>query len=333
MITMLPGTEPNVYQQQQIQRKFGMFVHYGMNTFLNQEWSDGTADPKTYAPTAVDCEHWAKTAYEAGMSYILVITKHHDGFCMWDTDTTPYSVKHSGNPLDVVAEASRACRKYGLKLAFYYSLWDRNCPFYHEHEAYAEYMLAQLSQLLDGRYGEIVELWLDGGWDKPAAQWQLPRIYDLVKRLQPQCQVGVNHCIGNHELKGGFASEKYQPEHYDLHDPIAMFPSDFRLLDPLMPPEQDPKLYTYRGEVYYMPFEATFCSREGMCWFFSDRYEKDFPLHDYRHIAECYRKLTEQQNLFVVNLPADRGGRLVQSDIDNLLKASELLGIRRNSGA
>ena len=329
MITMIPSQSPNQYQQGQIDRKFGMFVHYGINTFLNQEWSDGTAAPSTYAPTGLDCEQWARTAYEAGMNYLLVITKHHDGFCMWDTQTTRYGVRYAGNQADVVRQAAKACKKYGIQLALYYSLWDRNCPFYQDDEAYTAYMLRQLEELMDGRYGEVVELWLDGGWDKPCARWGLDKIYDLVKRLQHGCQMGVNHCIGNHEWKGGFASEKYHPDQYEQHDPIALFPSDFRLLDPYMLKDEDPKIYSYHGELYYMPFEATFCSWEGMCWFYSDGYEEKFPLHTPEELARCYRQLIGQQNLLVVNLPANKSGRLVQSDIDNLMKTADLLSIRR----
>ena len=330
LIKQIPSTEPNEYQKQQIARKFGMFVHYGINTFLNQEWSDGTADPKIYAPTGIDCEHWAKTAYEAGMQYILVITKHHDGFCMWDTNTTDYCVNNSSNPTDVVKAAAEACKKYGIKLALYYSLWDRNCKFYNDHEKYTEYMMTQLTELLDGRYGDVVELWFDGGWDKNCAQWGLDKIYDLIKRLQPACQVGVNHCIGNHEFKGGFAHWKFHPENYDLHDPIAYFPSDFRLLDPHMTnKDNDPKLYTHNGNIYYMPFEATFCSRDGFCWFHSDKYETEFKSHDYKHLAECYKQLMAQDNLMVINIPANRSGRLVESDIENLMKMADELGIRK----
>ncbi len=329
-ITMIPATEPNAYQKQQIERKFGMFVHYGINTFLNQEWSDGTADAKVYAPTGVDCEQWAKTAYEAGMQYILVITKHHDGFCMWDTQTTDYSVKNSSNTIDVVKAAAEACKKYGLHLALYYSLWDRNCKVYRDDEKYVDFMLAQLSELLDGRYGDVVELWLDGAWKKNCAGWGLDRVYDLVKRLQPGCQMGVNHCIGSHEFTGGFANPKFQPVNYTLHDPIAYFPSDFRLFDPHMTnKEGDPKLYTYRGNIYYMPFEATFCSRDGFCWFHSDTYETEFPPHDYMHLAACYKQLMAQENLMVINIPADRNGKLVKSDVENLMKMADEVGTRR----
>ena len=118
-----PGLVPTPGQLAQIRRKFGMFIHFGINTFNNTEWSDGTLPIESYRPTAIDADSWVRTAYEAGMNYVILITKHHDGFCLWNTDTTQYSVKYSPNPTDVVAAVSKACAKYGIKLGLYYSLW------------------------------------------------------------------------------------------------------------------------------------------------------------------------------------------------------------------
>ncbi|WP_275532617.1 alpha-L-fucosidase [Gemmiger sp. An194] len=90
---------------------------------------------------------------------------------------------------DVVAAVAAACKKYGLALGLYYSLWDRSEPRYTRDFAgeYIPYMQAQLTELMDGRYDPIAELWLDGGWDKARSQWRLEELYDLVKRLQPEC--------------------------------------------------------------------------------------------------------------------------------------------------
>lgn len=135
-IMQQPGTEPNAYQQAQIERKFGMFLHFGINTFNNTEWSDGKLPIESYCPTAIDAENWVKTAYDAGMNFIVLITKHHDGFCLWDTHTTDYCVNHSPVKTDVVRAAYEACQKYGIKLGLYYSLWDRHEACYHDDEAY-----------------------------------------------------------------------------------------------------------------------------------------------------------------------------------------------------
>ena len=94
-IMQQPSLQPNEGQLAQMQRRFGMFLHFGVNTFNNTEWSDGTLPVESYCPSAIDADSWVRTAYEAGMNYVVLITKHHDGFCLWDTHTTTYSVNYS----------------------------------------------------------------------------------------------------------------------------------------------------------------------------------------------------------------------------------------------
>ncbi|MDF2987538.1 MAG: hypothetical protein K0R50_3048, partial [Eubacterium sp.] len=305
-------------------------IHFGLNTFANVEWSEGTIPASTYNPTAIDAEQWVRVAYEAGMDYVILITKHHDGFCLWDSKYTEYSVADSGNRTDVIREVANACEKYGLKLGLYYSLWDRHEPTYEKDfdKGYIQFMCNQLTELLDGSYGDIVELWFDGAWDKFHEQWQFDRVYDLIKRLQPKCQVGINHTIGVHYNKLGDPDQRYLPENYQLFDPIRNFPSDFRLWDPHMCREDDPKLYTFGGNTYYMPFETTICSREGFSWFYSDIYESK-PLIDAGTIIRNYTQLVNQDNIMVINMPPDIHGRLTRGDVDNLMLVADGLGIRR----
>lgn len=331
LIRQEPGTAPTPWQTEQMNRKFGMFLHFGVNTFGNVEWSDGGIQALSYQPDQIDADQWVRTAYEAGMNYVILITKHHDGFCLWDTDTTPYSVRHSGNPTDVVAQVRQACDKYGLQLGLYYSLWDRSEPSYREDftGGYIPYMLRQLTELMDGRYGRIVELWLDGAWDKSRPEWQLDRVYDTVKRLQPGCQIGVNHTVGEDNDAIRHPGDRYLPKNYQPGDPLRMYPSDFRLWDPHMCREDDPKIYTYGGESYYLPFEMTICSREGFSWFYSNIYEQK-PFLDVDTVVRDCRILFRQGNLAVINMPPNVHGRLVQGDIDHLLTIADALGTRRS---
>lgn len=329
LIKQIPAHTPNKYQKEQIERAFGMFIHFGVNTFGNVEWSDGSIPALCYKPETVDADQWIRTAYEAGMNYVIITTKHHDGFCLWDTEYTDYCVKNSGNKTDVVMAVSEACKKYGIKLGLYYSLWDRSEPRYKtDFSAYIDYMLGQLSELMGGKYGEIVELWLDGAWDKPRSEWRLERIYDLVKRLQPQCQIGVNHTVGDDFDKACFPEERYLPENYQENDPLRMFPSDFRLWDPYMCAKPDPKIYTYQNNSYYLPFEMTICSREGFSWFYSNIYEDKKTL-DVDETAEKCQAIFEENNLAVINMPPNTSGRLVDSDIAHLIEIVEKLGRRR----
>lgn len=329
MIRQEPSLLPNKYQQEQMDRKFGMFIHFGVNTFGNVEWSDGMIQALSYKPTEIDADQWVRTAYEAGMNYVIMITKHHDGFCLWDTKYTDYCVRNSGNKTDVIKEVAKACEKYGIKLGLYYSLWDRSEKTYKtDFDAYIKYMHNQLTELLDGRYGEIVEIWFDGSWDKPRSMWQLEKTYDLIKRLQPKCQIGVNHTVGDDFNQACFPEERYLPENYRENDPLRMFPSDFRLWDPNMCAENDPKIYTYQNNRYYLPFEMTICSREGFSWFYSNIYE-DKPLLDVDEVCKNCDIIFKNHNMAVINMPPNTDGKLVEADRQHLFEIADKLKIRR----
>lgn len=327
-IKQLPSTLPNEEQKAQIDRAYGMFIHFGINTFNNTEWSDGKLPVSSYRPTDIDAEDWVKAAYEAGMNYVIITAKHHDGFCIWNTNTTDYCVNNSPNKTDVVGEVAKACKKYGIKLGVYYSLWDRHEKCYKDSEKYTEYMEKHLKELLGGKYGEVVELWLDGGWDKRCVEWQLDRIYNFVKQLQPNCQIGVNLTIGKYNNKKGNPKNRFLPANQQNGDPIRMFPSDFRLWDPHMCSENDPKLFTFNGETYYLPFEQTICSRKEGKWFYSDTY-KNTTLQEVDEIVKNYEILRENNNLMVINTPPDKNGRLVKEDKENLMRIANSLGIKR----
>lgn len=316
---------PTLCQKQLIDRKYGMFIHFGINTFNDTEWSDGTLDIKSYNPPSIDADSWVKNAKDVGMNYIILISKHHDGFCMFDTKYTDYCVKNTQNPTDVVEEVAKACKKYGVKLGLYYSLWDRHEPCYKNDDKYADYMCGQLEELFCGKYGEIVELWLDGGWDKTNSQWQIDRIYDLVKRKQPNCAISVNVTIGKFNSKGG-GVKKFFPEKYKENMPMKYFPSDFRLLDPHMTPVNDPKIYTHNDKKYYLPFEATICIRNMSNWFWDPKYTTDNLLSK-EFIIEKYNHLIGQQNCLIVNVAPNIIGKQEETDIERLREVAKELGL------
>ncbi len=141
--------------------ELGMFCHFGPNTFADQEWGEGNDDPAIVDPCDLDPSQWAKTAADAGMKYLVVTTKHHDGFCMWPTDATDYSIASSPCDADMVELVAQACRDEGLKLGLYCSPWDRHEPCYDDSPAYDRHFAAQWTELLT-RYGEVSYVWLDG---------------------------------------------------------------------------------------------------------------------------------------------------------------------------
>lgn len=334
-IVQQPSLEPTVYQVRKKHLKYGMFIHYGMNTFLGKEWSDGTNSPSCYHPdwSGFDADAWVKTAYEGGMNFVVLVTKHHDGFALWNTEVGTYNINHTGRAedrFDIVKAVSDACRKYGIKLGLYYSIWDRNWDLHHTcastgldpvslGQKYNDFALAQISELLDGRYGEISELWIDGAWVKPNAAWEFARLYDTVKRLQPTCQMAVNTTIR------GCAPDKYKGG-----EELFYFPTDFRLQDPMFTrrgTDADPKIYRHQGKEYFLPFEATICiNSKG--WFWNEGCSAETVMSA-TDIKNAYEHMTEQGNTLVLNMAPDKGGRFSSFDVDGCYAGARALGIAR----
>ena len=144
--------------------EFGAIIHFGPNSFGDREWGDGTASPKSFNPTQADPEQWMRALKAAGVTYVVFVAKHHDGFCLWPTEQTDYSVKSSpwmDGKGDMVKLVSNAAHKYGLKFGVYLSPWDRHEPRYKDAVAYDKYYLAEMEELVQN-YGPITEFWLDG---------------------------------------------------------------------------------------------------------------------------------------------------------------------------
>lgn len=325
MLTLTPSRTPNDAQRAQIARKYGMFIHFGINTFYDTEWSNGKLDVSGYRPSKIDADSWVKNARDAGMQYVIITAKHHDGFCLWHTEQTDYGVLQSPNPTDVVACVAKACEKYGISLGIYYSLWDRHETCYKNDEAYVDYMCRQLTELLDGRYGKVVEVWFDGGWDKRPKRWNIPKLYDLVHRLQPDCVCSVNQTIGRHWQK--LHRPRFQPDRQQQGDPMHYFPCDFRLWDPHFTRADDPKLFCHKGQTYYLPFEATICIRNMTNWFWDPKYTSD-PLVPLDFMEEKYRLMTDHDNVLVVNVSPNTDGVQEEADIRHLLEFAKRMGLR-----
>ncbi|KKO55114.1 alpha-L-fucosidase [Paenibacillus sp. DMB20] len=170
--------------------ELGMFCHFGMNTFCDQEWGDGTDSAEIFNPEQLDARQWARTAKRAGFKYLVLTAKHHDGFCLWPTKTTDYSVKSSpwkDGKGDVVREVADACREEGLQFGLYLSPWDRHETCYPDKEAYDDFYAEQLTELLTG-YGPLVEVWFDGAGSQ-GREYDWKRIIGLIDKYQPDAMV------------------------------------------------------------------------------------------------------------------------------------------------
>lgn len=191
--------EDSVRTEQIKEMKFGMFICWSFSTFSGREWTPTLDKDATYfKATGCDTDQWCKTAKDAGMGYILFLTKHHDGFCLWDTETTDKKVINSPLGIDVLAQLRKSCDKYGIKLAFYFSEGDWNWPGAVDGKGQRsgptginpEMKKAQLKELVT-KYGPIEFFWMDhaagdGGLShEETVKW--------VHQFQPNCFVGFNH--------------------------------------------------------------------------------------------------------------------------------------------
>lgn len=198
--------------------KFGMFIHWGVYSLLGDgEWvmNNQSIDKTTYEklpaffnPIDYDPAEWVSLARETGMKYIVITSKHHDGFAMFDSKLTDWDIAdRTPYKKDVLAMLADECRKQGIKLFFYYSQLDwyqedyfprgntghtAGRPQKGNWNAYIDYMNGQLTELLTN-YGQIGGIWFDGFWDKKDADWRLEETYALIHRLQPGCLIGSNH--------------------------------------------------------------------------------------------------------------------------------------------
>jgi alpha-L-fucosidase len=166
--------------------EFGVIVHFSTNTFLDREWGDGTADPSVFNPTEFNPDQWMKAIRDSGAEYVVLVAKHHDGFCLWPTEQTSYSVKSSpwqGGKGDVVGDVARSARKYGLKFGVYLSPWDRHELKYKEAAAYDDYYQTELTELASN-YGDLVEFWLDGA-GSAGHVYNFPKIVETLRTYQP----------------------------------------------------------------------------------------------------------------------------------------------------
>lgn len=313
---MKAQVSPSAAQLEQINRKYGMFIHFGINTFHNEEWTDGSKPASSYRPTAIDADQWIKTAKEAGMKYVILVTKHHEGFCLWDSKYTEYDVANSGNTTNVIEAVAKACKKYDIGLGLYYSLWDRkenaDVKDLTQDRTYNTYMLNQLNELMDIvlPYTSIVEFWFDGSWVKENGRWPTEGIYRTIKSRVPDCQIGINWTIG----KPGAIDTQVHPSEQQEGDPIRYFPSDFRLGDPYLPRLDDPKIFTHDGNSYYMPWESTVCLSSR--WFY---HTEDHTYKSLDELTDLYNICTRNDNILILNCPPNREGRIREADV-KLLK-------------
>lgn len=294
------------------------FVHFGLNTFNDLEWGFGNTPAATFNPTELDCDQWAKIIREAGLKGVMLTAKHHDGFCLWPSQYTAYSVKNSpwkNGKGDVVKELSEACKKYGLKFGIYLSPWDRNHPQYGKPE-YVTYFHNQMRELLSN-YGELFEYWFDGanggsGWYGGANEKRTidARTYyryedarKLIRELQPHAVIFGGTCpdirwIGNEEGKAGetnWAPCSREDGSYAAHG--------------------DPEGYRW------LPGECDVSIRPG--WFYHPR--EDHQVRSLSHLVDLYYKSVGRNANLLLNFPIALNGKIHPLDSARVMEWKKVI--------
>jgi len=281
---------------------WGMFICWSLSTFSGVEWTTGVSDPAFFKATSVDTDQWARTAKEAGMGYILFLTKHHDGFCLWDTGTTPFNVTNSPLRRDVLAALKRSCDKYGIKLALYYSEGDWTWPGAKSgkggHSGQdPEKERAQLRELLT-RYGPIEYLWVDHAMGTGGLSHEEFR--NFCNSLQPGCLVGFNHGdqkgsllrIGESGRPGPLSDLSAAGPHFKDKPSDSYLLAEFTY--PLLP--------SHKG---------------GAIWFYSLP-EHDFLCTPADKILADYNGAVKYGNIFSLDVGPDYQGKLREIDVATL---------------
>ena len=308
------GAIPNEQQMKWQEMEYYAFIHFSINTYTDQEWGDGGNKPALFNPTDLDCRQWARICKQAGMKGIILTAKHHDGFCLWPSEYTEYSVKNSpwrNGKGDLVKELAEACKEYGLKLGIYLSPWDRNHPDYGRPE-YVTYFRNQLKELLTN-YGEIFEVWFDGangGWGYYGGAREDRKIdrktfYDwdntiqLIRQLQPnaiiwnECGPDIRWCGNEH---GSIGETNWSL--FDAHE-YAPGTADSKVLR--VGRESDPD---------WVPGEVNVSVRPG--WFYH-AYE-DAKVKTLPQLLEIYYNSIGRNGTWLLNFPIDRRGMIHEND-------------------
>jgi len=312
--------------------ELALFLHFGVNTFTDREWGDGTEDPAIFAPTNLDARQWARTARESGFRTMILTAKHHDGFCLWPTRTTRHSVASSpfrGGQGDVVREFVDACRVEGLRAGLYLSPWDRNSPVYGDSERYNDFYCDQLTELLT-QYGPISEVWFDGAnGEGPNGKRQVydwPRFWGLVRQLQPNAVMfsdagpDVRWCGNEKGVAGDPNWSTVNPE--TVPYPGADSPKVSAMLQ-----HGDPDGSVWR------PAEVDVSIRPG--WFYHPA--EDDKVRSVDNLMELYFSSVGSNGKLLLNVPPTRDGLLHSVDVDRLrgfqAQRSAMFGEELTSGA
>ncbi len=310
------------------------FTHFGMNTFTDREWGQGTEDLALFNPSAFDARQWVRVIKAAGMKQLILTAKHHDGFCLWPSKLTAHSIRFSpwrGGKGDVVAEVASACREAGIGFGIYLSPWDRHEQSYGDTPKYNEFFRGQLRELLTG-YGRVAEVWFDGAnGEGPNGKRQVydwPSYYSVIRELQPKAVIAIMgpdaRWVGTESGYGRETEWSVVPvpirSRAWTYDPAEEFPLDrqFAAGDMTGPDlGSRAKIANARVLAWY-PAETDVSIRPG--WFYHA--QEDGRVKAPAKLVDIYFSSVGRNGVLLLNVPPDKRGLIHEND------AAALAGMR-----
>lgn len=322
-VEMAARLVPTDQQLKWQQMELTAFLHFGINTFTGREWGDGKEDPALFNPVSLDCEQWVRALKAGGFKMAILTAKHHDGFCLWPTKTTRHSVASSPwkeGKGDVVRELRDACRKYGLKFGVYLSPWDRNAECYGQGEAYNQFFIEQLTELLTN-YGEVHEVWFDGangeGPNGKKQEYDWEAVEQTIRRLQPKAVTAIMgddvRWVGNEKGIGReteWSATVLAPGIYTRAEE-----QNQRL--GVSSTAQDlggRKVLADAQELFWYPSEVDVSIRPG--WFYHT--DQDNQVKSLAHLADIYFQSVGYNSVLLLNIPPDKNGLIHETDARRL---------------
>ena len=330
-IDMVSRLVPTAQQLEWQQMEFTAFLHFGMNTFTGNEWGHGTDSPELFNPSELDCEQWVKALKDGGFKMALITAKHHDGFCLWPTATTEYSVKNSPwkkGKGDVVRELRDACDKYGMKFGVYLSPWDRNAPSYGDSPAYNKFFIEQLTELLSN-YGEVHEVWFDGacgeGPNGKKQEYDWTAILAKIRELQPKAVTAIMgddvRWVGNEGGMGRdteWSATVLAPGSYTHKETSRVTMGINNMTKDLGSRE----LVAKAQEAYWYPSEVDVSIRPG--WFYHA--DQDSQVRSLANLVNIYYRSVGCNSVLLLNIPPDKRGLIHEVDVQRIKELSDYIG-------
>lgn len=318
---------PNENQLTLQEYPFYAFIHFGMNTANCREWGTAVESVKDFDILKVNPEQWVKVIKSAGMTGIILTCKHHDGFCLWDTEVTDFNVMNTRLHLDVVKALSDACYVNDMKFGVYLSPWDMHEKTYGEPE-YNDFFVAQLTELCSN-YGELFEVWFDGakGANAKSFTYDWQRYYDVIHKLQPKANIAICgediRWVGNEAGKARKEEYSVVPAYLKECEGVEKnsqsSENDAVRLKRLNSSDEDlgsRKVLEKNAYLSWYPAEVDVSIRRG--WFYSKKDDKT--VKSVRKLLKIYLTSVGNNCTLLLNVPPNKNGVICQKDARVLKK-------------